>query len=202
MGKRAWDWTYARYNDTQWLLPKEKTMLSFLSRQKLSFLSRVYFFSSDTTCCPSWWAPIRQITPAARRIVPTSTWTSSSRRRSSPSTCIDWTATTICTTRTFAGRAPANSSTRTSGVECAPCCTTIVCPSIIRTWTSGGEARVFARLIRGASTSSRVRRVSETPEEESEDTIKRLFRRLRGVPCVCPPDTLLNILQTIPILPK
>lgn len=44
MGKRAWDWTYERYSDTQWLLPKEKTMLSFLSRQKLSFLSRVYFF--------------------------------------------------------------------------------------------------------------------------------------------------------------
>lgn len=69
---------------------------------------------------------------------------------------------------------------------------------------SGGEARAFARLIRGASTTLRVRRVSETPEEESpEDAIKRLFRRLRGVPCVCPPDTLLNIiLQTIPILPK
>lgn len=196
MGKQARDWMYAIW----WHVMTPSQGKS--DAPKLSFLLQ-YFLFTDTTCCPSWWVPIQRITHAARRIVPTSTWTSSSRRRSSQSTCIGWTATMTCTTRTFAGRAPASSSTRFSGAGCAPCCTTTVCPSITRTWTSGGEARVFARLIRGARTTSRVRRVSETPEEESEDTIKRLFRRLRGVPCVCPPDTLLNvILQTIPILPK
>lgn len=58
---------------------------------------------------------------------------------------------------------------------------------------------VFARPARGASTTSRVRRVSEIPEEGSSvDTIKEALPAAYGefVPCVCPPDTLLNILQT------
>lgn len=115
----------------------------------------------------------------ARRTVPTSMWTSSSRRRSSPSTCIDWIATTSCTTRTFAGRAPASSSIHISGAGCAPCCTTAARRSTTRTWTNGGGERAYARLTRGASTTSR-----RTPEEESpENMFKWLFRRLQEVPC-------------------
>lgn len=130
----------------------------------ITFWTICFFLGcAGTMSCRSWWGPIRRITRIARRTAPTSTWTSSSRRRSSPSTCIGWTATTICTTRTFAGRAPASSSIRTSGAGCAPCCTTTVRRNITRTWTSGGEGTGCARPTRGGNTTSHVRR---TPEEE------------------------------------
>lgn len=142
--------------------------------------------NTGTTSCRLWWAPTRQTTLKVRRIAPTSTWTSSSHRRSWPSTCTDWTATTSCTTRTSAGRAPASSSIRIFGAVCVRCYTTSVRLSTIRTWTSGGEARGFARLARGASTTSRARRISEIPEEESPGgkRSKGSSGGQRRVPCV------------------
>ena len=145
--------------------------LGDLIRRVLAYKTNFCFQHSGTMFCQLWWARIQRTMLAARRTVRTSTWTSSSRRKSSPSIFIAWTVTTSCTIRTFAGRVPASLSTLTSGAVFARCCTTTGRRNFTRTWTSGGEATGYARLHRGVNTTrseQETRKILEAADVHSD----------------------------------
>lgn len=105
------------------------------------------FVFADTTYFRSWWAVVGKTMSALRPDGRTCTWTTTSRQKNWPNTCVNWTRTTSSTTNTSGGRAPVSLSTQSSSAGCARCCTmTARQPNTTGTSTTGGVARACATM--------------------------------------------------------